>query len=218
MSNLHKAYLFDLDGTLVDTAGDLTNSLNFVLSEYNNTSVHAQSAKQWVGSGAKAMIRRALATLDLPVPSDDAVDDMHRVFVQHYEDNLAVLSRPYPTVVETLERLVGHGIPLGVVTNKWYALSYQLLKELDLYRFFYVLVGGDTLQVNKPAAEPALYACNELNVRPEETLFVGDSISDVGCARAAGCPVVVFADGYAGETPAEQLGADRVIQSFAELI
>lgn len=218
MTNLHKAYLFDLDGTLVDTAGDLTNSLNFVLSKYNNTTVHTQAAKQWVGSGAKAMIRRALATLKIPIPSDDAVDDMHRVFVDHYAANLAVLSCPYPAVVETLQRIADHDIPMGVVTNKWYELSYQLLKQLDLYEYFYVLVGGDTLQVNKPAAEPALYACNELNVRPEQTLFVGDSISDVGCARAAGCPVVVMADGYAGDTPADQLGADRVIQSFAELI
>ena len=218
MSKLFKAYLFDLDGTLVDTAGDLTNSLNFVLSKYENTSVPTEAAKQWVGSGAKAMIRRALAAQELPVPSDDKVDEMHRVFVNQYEENIAVLSRPYPTVVETLQQIAEQCIPMGVVTNKWYELSYELLKQLDLYKFFNVLVGGDTLQVNKPAAEPALYACNELDVRPAETLFVGDSISDVGCARAAGCPVVVMADGYAGDTPPSQLGADQVLQSFAELL
>ena len=219
MSNeLFDAYLFDLDGTLVDTAGDLTNSLNFVLQKFENVTVESDRARDWVGGGAKTMIQQALESLNQRRPSDSELDEMHKHFLAHYEENLAVDSRPYPTVVDTLEQLHSRNILMGVVTNKWYDLAFRLLVELDLYKFMQVVVGGDSLQVNKPAAEPALYACNELNVEPAKTMFVGDSISDVGCARAAGCPVVVMEYGYSGDIVPSCLGADRVVKSFAELL
>ncbi len=215
---MHKAFLFDLDGTLVDTAPDLHRSLNHVLAQIGRGPVSLGLARHWVGHGAKAMISNALSDIGVNAVSEELLEELYEGFIDHYRENIAVLSRPLEDVESLLLYLSDKSIPMGVVTNKRYDLSYQLLKALDLYGFVDVLVGGDTLQVQKPMAEPALYACNELDVEPDHTLFVGDSITDVHCARAAGCQVAVVRNGYNQGIDAETLGADRVFDSFLELV
>lgn len=215
---MHKAYLFDLDGTLVDTAPDLHNSLNHVLAQIDQGPVTLELARHWVGHGAKAMITNALSDVGVNGASEETLDQLHEVFIDHYSNHIADLSRPQHDAEALLQHLAAESIPVGVVTNKRYDLSYHLLKTLNLYRYIGVLVGGDTLQVQKPMAEPALYACNELNVEPRHALFVGDSLTDVRCARAAGCQVAVIRDGYNQGVPAESLGADRVFDLFLDLI
>ena len=140
------------------------------------------------------------------------------VFVEHYSAHIADASRIYPGVVEALTGLQARGAGLAVVTNKLTGLSVQLLEALDLVHYFTAIVCGDTLPQRKPDAEPAQHACRLLGSPPTTTLFVGDSSTDVETARAAGCRVVCVRDGYNHGTPAEQLGADAVIDSLIELL
>lgn len=214
----YDAYLFDLDGTLVDTAPDLMHALNATLVHAGYTEVGLDLTRLWVGHGAKVMIAEAVVHHGESMLSDDQLEEYFMFFLERYGERIAVDSVPYPGVVDSLTALASRTHKLGVVTNKLQGLSMQLLQELDLYKFFNIVVGGDTLQVRKPEPQPVLYACNELVTSPSETLFVGDSTTDVKAARAAGCPVVCMRDGYNHNTPADELGADHVIDSFCRLL
>ena len=145
-------------------------------------------------------------------------EEMYESFRLHYSGQLSQFSKPYASVIATLEQLQQLNIPMGVVTNKVTEFSQPLLKALNLDEYFDVIVSGDTLALSKPAPEPALYACKALNISPKDTLFVGDSITDVGCAKAAGCPVACFEHGYNHGTPAKDLGADFVFSEFQQLL
>lgn len=215
---MYKAFLFDLDGTLADTAPDLHSALNYTLSRVDLGPVSLSLTRHWVGHGARVMIIQALNDLGEEEALGDRLDELHSHFLDYYQKNIAVNSVPFGDVQDLLTQLAIRELPMGVVTNKFYQLSLELLRALDFYKYFDVLVGGDTLQVQKPAAEPALYACNELNVDPKSVLFVGDSITDVGCARAAGCDVAIVRNGYNQGHDPESLGADRIFDSFLELL
>ncbi|MCY3885155.1 MAG: phosphoglycolate phosphatase [Gammaproteobacteria bacterium] len=215
---MYKAFLFDLDGTLVDTAPDLHLALNYTLNQVDLGPVSLALTRHWVGHGARVMIDQALKDLEAGDAIKEQIDVLHTHFLTYYSSNIAVKSIPFGDAEELLERLADLAIPMGVVTNKFYQLSFELLKALDLYKYFDVLVGGDTLQVQKPEAEPALYACNELDVDPNRVLFVGDSKTDIACAKAAGCDVAIIRNGYnQGEDPST-LGASLVFDSFLELL
>lgn len=211
-----RGYLFDLDGTLIDTAPDLMRALNHALGKAGIAPVDDQLTRHWVGHGVRAMLRAAFAHHGAQC-SPARFDALEAACVDYYRAHIADYSKPYPAVVETLDALAEHAA-LAVVTNKLAALSERLLDALNLRRFFRVVVGRDTAANPKPAAEPALYACERLGVAPAEALFVGDSETDVACARAAGCPVVVYRHGYNQGVAPETLGADRVIDSFHALL
>ena len=214
----YDAYLFDLDGTLVDTAPDLMYALNATLVHAGYAEVGIELTRLWVGYGAKVMLAQAVEHHGEAKLSDDQIEEYFAFFLERYSERIAVDSKPYPSVIDSLSALSSRTPKLGVVTNKLQGLSIQLLRELDLYKFFNIVVGGDTLQVRKPEPQPILYACNELDSVPSETLFVGDSTTDVKAARAAGCPVVCMRDGYNHNTPAVELGADQIIDSFCQLL
>lgn len=215
---MYKAFLFDLDGTLADTAPDLHSALNYTLSHVHLEPVSLSLTRHWVGHGARVMIAQALKDLGEEEALGDRIDELHGHFLDYYRKNIAVMSAPFGDVEDLLKQLAIRELPMGVVTNKFYHLSLELLRALEFYKYFDVLVGGDTLQVQKPAGEPALYACNELSVEPHSVLFVGDSITDVGCARAAGCDVAIVRNGYNQGRDPESLGADRIFDSFLELL
>lgn len=211
----YEGYLFDLDGTLVDTAPDINAALNHALTRHQAEPVNEALTRHWVGHGARALIGEAIKAQQLDA---DLAEPMFDVFLEYYRGHLSVLSAPYPAVVETLQILKDRGAGLAVVTNKLALFTQPLLDELNLSRFFDAVVCGDTTANPKPAADPALHTCTALSIEPADGLFVGDSAADVGCARAAGCPVVVVRDGYNHGTPADQLGADAVIESFSDLV
>lgn len=210
----YAGYLFDLDGTLVDTAPDINAALNHALTQVELTPVGESLTRHWVGHGARVLVEQALAHHG----ADHDVDVLHQAFLNHYAANNSRRSQPYPHVVETLQRLRGRNARLAVVTNKLARFSVPLLRDLELLEYFEAIVSGDTAATPKPAAEPALYACEQLGLEPAQALFVGDSTPDVLCARAAGCPVVCVRDGYNHGVPAEELGADGVIESFLDLV
>ena len=212
----YQGYLFDLDGTLVDTAPDLQDALNHVLNKAGLPSADLDLTREWIGFGGRVMIAQAMNHLQGIAIEEATLDSYYQEFVSSYTSQISLRSQPYPHVVEVLEKLYNRTYRLGVVSNKFERLCIQLLEELKLDHYFNIIVGGDTLQVAKPEPEPLLYACNELDLEPKKVLFVGDSSTDVNAARNAGCPVYIHAHGYHDKAPSE-LGADKVFQSFAEL-
>lgn len=223
--NPYPGYFFDLDGTLVDTAPDIGAALNHTLQKHGYPEVDEALTRHWIGHGARVLIEHALqaearrrgAPADREIPRAD-IEPLLAVFLDYYRAHLSERGAPYPGVVETLRTLQARGARLAVVTNKLAALSVPLLTELRLDGYFQTIIGGDTAARPKPAADPALLACARLDLKPPQALFVGDSATDVGCARAAGCPVVVVRDGYSHGSPAAELGADAVIESFLDLV
>ena len=213
----YDAYLFDLDGTLVDTAPDLMAGLNVCLAEHGYMEVDEALTRRWVGHGVAKMIEQALVHQGSEEPPAHLAKSMFDRFLEYYGAHIADESAPYPGVRETLDCL-GQRAGLGVVTNKVSRLTTRLLEALDLADPFGIVVCRDTIDAFKPAADPALYACASLGVDPARTLFVGDSITDVQCARAAGCDVVCVRYGYTGGVAPEDLGADRLIDSLTGLI
>lgn len=212
----YRAYLFDLDGTLVDTAPDLMRALNHALAQGGFEAVGEALTRHWVGHGVKAMLRAAFEYHGARW-TETALGDLEAACLDHYAAHLADHSRPYPGVADALPLLAARG-GLAVVTNKSEDLSARLLAALGLERLLPVVFGRDTCARPKPAADPALAACARLGVAPEDALFVGDSETDVLCARAAGCDVAAVRYGYSHGIAPEDLGADRVIDSLRDLI
>jgi phosphoglycolate phosphatase len=211
----YRGYLFDLDGTLVDTAPDISAALNHALGISGLEGVDESLTRHWIGHGSRVLVQQALQHQRGP---EDALAEVQRQFLEYYERHIADHGRPYPHVVESLQVLRDRGARLAVVTNKLTRLALPLLQALDLTQLFHALVCGDTAAQPKPAADPALHACAAMGLEAAESLLVGDSETDVACARAAGCPVVCVADGYNHGVPAHQLGADAVIDSFRDLV
>lgn len=212
----HAAYLFDLDGTLVDTAPDLMRALNHTLAERGLGPVDLALTRHWVGHGVRAMLTAAFAHHDEAADSA-RLDAMEAACVGHYAAHVADFSRPFPGVVGALDALAARA-PLAVVTNKAAGLSERLLDALALAPFFETVVGRDTAAKPKPDAAPAVLACERMARAPRDALFVGDSDTDVGCARAAGCPVVVYRHGYNHGRDPDAMGADAVIDSLRDLV
>lgn len=210
------AYLFDLDGTLVDTVPDIDRALNHALTQNGFATVPQGLTRHWIGHGARALIQQALA--HHRVATAAPVEEMLETFLDYYGRHLADFSQPYPGTREALGVLRDRRASLAVVTNKMTALSEPLLRQLGLHDFFDVVVCGDTAASPKPDPAPIFHACTTLRVDPTDSLFVGDSVTDVDAARNAGVAVVCMRDGYNHGTPANQLGADGVIDSLLELV
>ena len=211
----YPGYLFDLDGTLVDTAPDISVALNTALERDGYQHVSEDHTRHWIGHGARVLLEQALDHQQQP---HDAIDSMLEVFIDHYRQHIADRSKPYPEVMATLEALRARGARLAVVTNKLTSLSVAILEALEMKQFFAVLVCGDSTREPKPAAAPAIYAGKQLKLQMDDVLFVGDSQTDVDCARAAGCAVVCVPDGYNHGTHAAAFGADGVIETFKDLV
>jgi phosphoglycolate phosphatase len=209
-----KAVLFDLDGTLVDSARDLMEGLNRLLTERGLRTMDLDEVKGMIGDGVLKLVERGLAAAEADPSEAQALVPR---FLELYEGNAARFTRPYPGAEAVLSRLAEAGLLLGLVTNKPYAATCEILDSLALSRFFGVVVGGDSLPERKPHPAPLLSAAERLGVSPSETLMIGDNHHDVSAARGAGMAVVAVTWGYS-HVPHDQLGADRLIESFAALV
>ncbi|HEX8167648.1 MAG TPA: phosphoglycolate phosphatase [Beijerinckiaceae bacterium] len=208
------AVLFDLDGTLVDSAADLRDALNAVLAEEALAPLDLDAVKDMVGDGVQKLVERGL----LARGGDLArLPERVRRFMALYGDAPARLTRPYPQVPETLARLRQTGLRLAVVTNKPHAVTLAILDALELSPFFDAVVGGDTLPLRKPDPAPLRHAMAALGAAPAETLMVGDNRHDVEAARAAGMRAAVVTYGYA-HGPVAGMGADWAIGSFGAVL
>lgn len=221
MPTLTGPIIFDLDGTLVDSAPDLTEALNRVLAEQGLPPVELAAVRHMIGDGAVKLIERGFTAAGRAFDGN-LPQDLRQSFLDHYEDCLTDSTRPFPGAMEALDYLAGEGVRMAVCTNKPAAMSEVILDRLGLNRFFDTLLGGDSLAVTKPDPAP-LYAAIEGaggTVTPGKAngaVMIGDSHTDVATARAAGTPVVVVSFGYTRIAPRD-LGADAVIDHYDELI
>jgi len=207
--------VFDLDGTLVDTAPDLVGTLNHILGEEGLPAHPAEQILPFISFGARRMLIEGLR-LAGESRNDAQLDALLEQFLDHYSGNLAVKSAPYPNVVDVLDTALRDGAILGVCTNKREWLSRILLRELGLHDRFKVIIGRDTLDVCKPDPRHLTETIARAGGRADQAIMIGDSATDVATAKAAGVPVVAVSFGYS-EHPAHTLGADAVIDNYAEL-
>ncbi len=211
-----RAVLFDLDGTLVDSADDLMHATNALLAELGRPPVGPAAVRSFIGDGAAKLVERALAATG-GLPGAEETARCVRRFLAIYEADPSARSALYPGVAGTLEALAGAGLRLGVCTNKPMAATRRLLEDLGIAGRFAAVVGGDSLPVRKPSPEPVLALLDALGVRPEEAAFVGDNEHDVAAARAAGVArVLLVRYGYA-RVPLDSLPHDGILDGFADL-
>jgi phosphoglycolate phosphatase len=207
--------VFDLDGTLIDTAPDLIDTLNLVLAQEGLPPVAFETARNLIGAGAKALLERALRTEGRSC-AEAEIDRLYADFIAHYAAHIADRSRPFPHIEATLEGLAFAGYRLAVCTNKLEWLSKRLLDKLHLAEAFAAICGQDTFGVQKPDPEILRLTILRAGGKPTRAIMVGDSKTDILTARNAKVPIVAVDFGYS-EIPIASLQPDRIISSYAEL-
>jgi phosphoglycolate phosphatase len=206
--------VFDLDGTLVDTAPDLIHAANHVMKLAGLGQVPGDVFRPWISFGSRRMIEEGLKFHDHTLPAGE-IDRLWKVFLQHYADNIAVDSSPFPGVIDVLDALARDGATLAVCTNKLEGLSRQLLGALGLADRFAAICGRDTFPVCKPHPDHLLNAITASGGHSGRALMVGDSDTDVATAKAAAIPVIGVTFGYT-ETPMHELRPDALIEHYGE--
>jgi 2-phosphoglycolate phosphatase len=205
-----EAVLFDLDGTLIDTAPDMARTVNEMRRRRGLEAVPLEQVRPFVSHGARGMITSAFRI----TTADPQFQAMREEFLQIYADNICVDSQLFPGMERLLAHLEERDVAWGVVTNKFERLARPLLDALQLSDRASIIVGGDTCPRPKPYPDPLLHAAAELSVVPARTLYVGDDKRDVDAARAAGMRVVVAGYGYLGDgDPPVLWGADAILDS-----
>ncbi|MBC8050472.1 MAG: phosphoglycolate phosphatase [Chitinophagales bacterium] len=207
--------VFDLDGTMVDTAPDLMAALDHLLVKLGLPPSDPEVVLPEVGHGARAMIDRAIHALGHKVDPAD-LDPMVEDFIAYYRDNIAVKSRPFPGFEIEIAWLAREGARLAVCTNKREDLARKLLTELKLDGYFHAVLGGDTLAMRKPHPGHLLATIEAANGNATNAVMVGDSAADIDAARAASVPSIAVDFGYSGE-PVSALKPDAIIHHFREL-
>ena len=211
--------LFDLDGTLADTAGDIGRALNRCLEERGLKTLPVADVSRLIGRGSAILIDRAARAGGHTLDDAEQAALLERFF-EHYgalEESNESDATVYPDVPETLRTLHEAGVRIAVVTNKQHRFATALLHQLTLMDWVDVVVGGDTCERRKPDPQPLLHACETLGIAPAEAIMVGDSINDVTAARAAQIPVLCVPYGYnEGEDP-RTLKCDAMLSTLADL-
>ena len=215
---LPRLVMFDLDGTLVDSVPDLATAVDRMLAELGREPAGVEQVRRWVGNGARMLVRRALAGgIEHSAVSDAETDVALARFLDIYADCHELITL-YPGVHELLEALSTAAVELAVVTNKPERFVAPLLEQVGLGGYFRWIIGGDTLPQQKPDPAALLQVMHLAGVSKAQSLFVGDSRSDVLAARAAGVPCVAVSYGYNHGRPIAEEQPNRVVDSLAELL
>jgi phosphoglycolate phosphatase len=207
--------VFDLDGTLVDTAPDLVDTLNFIFTREGLPEIPYEHARVMIGGGARAMIERGLKA-EARACTPEIMDRLFAEFIDYYAEHIADRSRPFPGLQHALDRLAARGCRFAVCTNKLERLAVRLLDALGLLPRFDAVCGQDTFGIQKPDARILQQTIERAGGSLEPAVMVGDSATDVRTARNAGIPVIAVSFGYS-ETPIELTSPDRLIHHFDEL-
>jgi phosphoglycolate phosphatase len=210
-----QAVLFDLDGTLIDSAADIRAAVNQLLERHALGPLSLDDVKAMIGQGVKVTVDRAFRACGRPLEGE-ALEHEHLAMLDIYANHLTEFTVLMPAAVETLEVLHEEGVRLAVATNKPQRAAEAVLDHFGLFPYLDSVVGGDAGVAKKPAPDILLAALDRLGVEPWNALMVGDSAADVASARAAGIAVVIIRGGYTN-LPADELGADRVLETLAEL-
>ncbi|UCI28718.1 phosphoglycolate phosphatase [Mesorhizobium sp. B2-8-5] len=210
-----RAILFDLDGTLIDSAPDIAAAVNELLAGRDLPPLSVDRVRAMIGGGVMKLVERAFAASGSRL-AGSVLEEANRDMAPIYRRHLTGLTKLMPGVREVLTHFHLNGTAMGVATNKPQLATREILLHFHLTEYLGAIVGGDAVTNLKPAPDALLLALDQLGVEPYEALMVGDSISDVGAARAAGMPVVLLRGGYT-HVPVEELGADLVCDSLLDL-
>ncbi len=210
-----EAVIWDLDGTLVESAPDLADALNTLLNEQGQNSHPVAAVRLMIGGGVAKLIERGFRSAGTPL-SESGRDALVPRFMEIYTACATRQTHLNPHAHEVLNTFYHAGVRQGLCTNKPVAVTCKILSALDVSGYFESIVGGDSTQERKPHALPLLTCLDELGASPDSAIMIGDSGADVGAARAVGMPVILVPDGYTGVS-AKSLGANYVVNSLADL-
>lgn len=215
MRRLPEAIVWDLDGTLIDSAPDLCRALNAVLAESNCEPLEVDMVKTMIGNGVPKLVERGFNAVGEYL-SDEELDAMVEKFAVNYSANPTLYTRLYPGVVEALETLAAAGVKQGLCTNKPEAVTRSILRELDIDQYFSAVVGGDTTDTGKPDPMPLQFCIDTMGATVGGTIMIGDSAVDAGTARALGIPIGLVAHGYR-DTDLADIDADFLVKDIASV-
>jgi phosphoglycolate phosphatase len=210
------AIIWDLDGTLVDSAPDLASALNTVLDMRGFFTLSIAEIRLMIGNGVPKLVERGFNAVGVR-PDPAQLDELIAMFVKEYKKCATNNTRPYPGIVEALQEIQSMNIPMGVCTNKPEAFTRQILEGLGLSGYFGSVIGGDTTNARKPDPKPVLACLHGLVSEPASSLMIGDSVHDVHAARAAGVTIGVVPWGYRS-APVKDLGADFILRDTTALL
>ena len=212
-----KLIMFDLDGTLVHTAPEIATAINLMLADLSLQTLPASQVQSYIGEGAEVLLKRCLTGQLNTEPDVALFNKAETNFFAHYA-NILTQSLPYDGVIDALKALQNKGYRLACVTNKPAQFTQPLLIASGLHHFFEMVVSGDTLTKKKPDAMQLMHICAELNVPIEQALLVGDSATDIGAAKAAGCYIVTVPYGYNQGKAIDPASVDACIEDLTQLI
>ena len=209
--------LIDVDGTLVDSVPDLAWCVDAMMTGLGRASHGEMLVREWVGNGVERLVRRALVGQLNGAPEDADFERAYPLFLELYAENTSKRSSLYPGVREGLDQLKSDNYRLGCVTNKAAQFTEPLLRDLGVYDDFSIVISGDTLSKKKPDPAPLLHAAEFFGCDPANALMIGDSVSDVAAARAAGFQIVCMSYGYNHGVDIREAAPDAVVDSFVEV-
>lgn len=215
-----KVILFDLDGTLINSAPDLAVAVNHMLQKLNRNTFSEETIDMWVGNGAQILVRRALSGQSVIDEDLDPslVENALKIFLDFYGKNLCNATVAYPNVFDTLFSLKDKNYRLAIVTNKPFAFVEPILEGLGLSDLFELILGGDSLAEKKPSPAPLLHVCDTLEVEVKACVMVGDSKNDMLAANACGMQSVGVTYGYNYGEKIDIYEPTHIIHDFAELL
>ena len=212
-----KLVMIDVDGTLVDSVPDLAYCVDQMMIKLNRPEIGVERVRHWVGNGVPRLVERALIGQLDGSPTKEEFDKAYPIFLDLYSENSSVRSHLYEGVKEGLDYLKSKNYLMGCVTNKAEQFTLPLLKTLGIFDYFKIVISGDTLDKKKPDPLPLIHGASFCNVNPKECLMLGDSVSDVRAARAAGFDIVCMSYGYNHGNNIADENPDLVIDSMKQL-
>lgn len=211
-----KAVMFDLDGTLVHTAPEIAEAINRMLAAIARPLLPIDQIERYIGEGAQMLIKRSVSQSP-QVPDAAFLAQAEQLFFKYYAETVSK-SQPYPGVLEGLATLKSRGLKLACVTNKPEKFTLPLLAETGLGNFFELVISGDTLPKKKPDPIQLQYICAKFDVMETEAMLVGDSMTDVKAAHAAGCYIVTVPYGYNQGKPIDESAVDATVENLTQLV
>lgn len=209
--------LIDVDGTLVDSVPDLAWCVDAMMRELGRPEHGEQKVRHWVGNGVERLVKRALIDNLDGEPEENDFQQALPIFQALYADNTSKRSHLYEGVTEALEFLKGTGVQMGCVTNKASQFTIPILEDLAVRDYFEIVICGDMVERKKPDPMPLLQAAEQMGADPAQSLMLGDSMSDVKAARAAGFAIVCMSYGYNHGEDIHDSNPDAVVDSMADI-
>ena len=210
--------VFDLDGTLIDSAPDLVKAVNYALTILNKPTHSQATIQQWIGNGADVLVKRALLNNWHVGEIPDDFEIAFELFKTYYAEHDWVHSRLYDGVLETLQTLKNADFKLACVTNKTARFTNPLMETAGLAPYFDFIASGDTFVEMKPEPLPLLETAKLFNVVPENAWMIGDSINDISAGKRAGFKTIAVSYGYAGQHSMAELNADYTVNAILEIV